>query len=122
MLYSWSSTSLHFPVKIKSDPEDEEIKRIEKKMGKSYYTIKKNIFGYEINLKINPKDEDFFTTLAKRIYSIRCAIVHSKVGYQKEFKYTPSTKNDDFLRMEIPIMRYLSEEVIINSAIKVQIW
>jgi hypothetical protein len=67
---------------------------------------------YPINL--NSKSEnDIFEKIASRIYGIRNSIVHSKRG---EKPSCIPIKHDRYLVKEIPILRFIAEEIIINSS------
>lgn len=57
--------------------------------------------------------EAFYTVVRNRIYSVRNAIVHSKEG--EKLRYEPF-KHDKELAKEIPLIRAVAEEIIINSA------
>jgi hypothetical protein len=52
--------------------------------------------------------------LAKRIYSTRNSLVHSKEGERS--KYTPF-KDDRALVKEVPLLRFISEMVIVNESV-----
>lgn len=92
------------------------IKIFETKKGEKHFSAKRLIF--DENLRLNLDEDNLISSLAKRIYTIRCAIVHSKIGHSN-VKYVPSSKNDKILMLETPLMRFLAEEVIINSSIKI---
>lgn len=94
----------------------EFIKKFEIKKGEKYFSGKKLIFGEHLKLILD--NDHFITSLANRIYTIRCAIVHSKIDHNN-VKYVPSSKNDKTLLLETPLMRFLAEEIIINSSIKI---
>jgi hypothetical protein len=51
-------------------------------------------------------------TISKRIYQTRNAIVHSKEGPKS--KYRPFV-HDKELRKEIPLLRFVAEQVVVNS-------
>lgn len=57
--------------------------------------------------------EVLYATLRDRIYSVRNAIVHSKEG--DKLRYEPF-KHDRQLAKEIPLIRGVAEEIIINSS------
>lgn len=57
--------------------------------------------------------EAFYTVVRNRIYSVRNAIVHSKEG--EKLRYEPF-KHDKELAKEVPLIRAVAEEIIINSA------
>lgn len=57
--------------------------------------------------------ESIYTTIRNRVYSVRNAIVHSKEG--EKLRYEPF-KHDKALSKEIPLIRAIAEEILINSA------
>lgn len=57
--------------------------------------------------------DGIYATIRNRIYSVRNAIVHSKEG--EKLRYEPF-KHDKELSKEIPLIRAVAEEIIINSA------
>jgi hypothetical protein len=57
--------------------------------------------------------EQVYKSLTKRIYSTRNALVHSKDG--EKSKYTPF-KDDRSLVKEVPLMRFISEMVILEES------
>jgi hypothetical protein len=59
-------------------------------------------------------DSNIYNTLAKRIYSIRNSLVHSKEGEKPIFE--PFSKHEEELRKEIPLIKLLSEQIIIKSS------
>ncbi len=61
--------------------------------------------------------EAVYATIRNRVYAVRNAIVHSKEG--ERLRYEPF-KNDKELLREIPLIRAVAEEIIINSAKKLE--
>lgn len=57
--------------------------------------------------------EGIYIIIRNRVYSVRNAIVHSKEG--EKLRYEPF-KHDKELSKEIPLIRAIAEEIIINSA------
>ena len=87
----------------------------------SYYKMSEVSFskGDTIDLK-NIPNEKIYKKLSARIYKTRNALVHSKsneVRINDRGIYRPFANNKELL-MEIPLMRYISEAIIINSASK----
>lgn len=68
---------------------------------------------------INFRDsqEAVYATIRNRVYAVRNAIVHSKEG--EKLRYEPF-KHDKELLKEIPLIRAIAEEIIINSAKKLE--
>ena len=79
-----------------------------------YYKNNKVSFssGSEVDI-CNDNDESIIKALTKRIYKTRNALVHSKDGDKS--KYTPF-KDDRILVREVPLMRFISEMVILSES------
>ncbi|WP_283217824.1 hypothetical protein [Thermococcus sibiricus] len=79
-----------------------------------YYKREKVPFsqGSTVNFTLNNAGE-VFRQLADRIYKTRNSIVHSKESGKP--RYIPF-RDDKGLLMEIPLMRFISEEIIINTS------
>tara|TARA_R110001583_G_scaffold100931_1_gene247206 strand:- start:1417 stop:2655 length:1239 start_codon:yes stop_codon:yes gene_type:complete len=62
-------------------------------------------------------DSNFYLNLTKRIYSVRCSIVHSNPDFDetKAIPFVPTAKNMDILRMEIELVLQISKMIIIGS-------
>lgn len=58
--------------------------------------------------------EGVFKTIAKRIYFTRNSLVHSKSGKNKQ-RYHPY-KDENKLKLEIPLVKAVAEAIIINSS------
>ena len=70
------------------------------------------------SISFNDAPESTFTVIRNRVYSVRNAIVHSKDG--ESSRYEPF-KHDKELSKEIPLIRAIAEEIIINSAKSIEI-
>lgn len=68
--------------------------------------------GNKVDLTLT-QDAQIFKNLASRIYETRNAIVHSKEGNKP--RYIPF-KHDKELIKEIPLLRFVAEDIIINSS------
>lgn len=68
--------------------------------------------GPEVDLQLSDSSA-VSKTLAKRIYQTRNSLVHSKEGERS--KYTPF-KDDRALVKEVPLLRFISEMVIVNDS------
>lgn len=64
-------------------------------------------------------DQNFFDSVARRIYAIRCSIVHSNPDFDesKAVPFIPTLKNLDFLRTEIELIKEIARTIISNSAV-----
>lgn len=62
-------------------------------------------------------DASFCESVARRIYSIRCSIVHSNPEFDesKAVPFHPTEKNIDFLRTEIELIKEVARTIISNS-------
>lgn len=62
-------------------------------------------------------DNNFYQTLTKRIYALRCSIVHSNPDFDdsKAIPFIASPKNMDALRIEIELLIEIARTIIIKS-------
>ncbi|MDP3066645.1 MAG: hypothetical protein Q8N08_07900 [Methanobacteriaceae archaeon] len=60
------------------------------------------------------EDAQFKKLLARRIYRIRNALIHSKEGFKD--RYVPFSEHESELRRELPLMRFTAEQVLLKSA------
>lgn len=83
-----------------------------------YYKTEQVSFASD-GVKINFADsqEAVYANIRNRIYAVRNAIVHSKEG--ERLRYEPFRHDKELLR-EIPLIRAVAEEIIINSAKKLE--
>jgi hypothetical protein len=63
------------------------------------------------------QDGNFFNDLTKRIYSVRCSIVHSNPDFDesKAVPFNPIPSNLEKLKIEIEIMAEIARKIIVNS-------
>jgi len=63
-------------------------------------------------------ESQFYDSLTRRIYSLRCSIVHSNPDFEdsKSVPFVPTGDNLEALRCEILLISEISRVVIINSA------
>jgi len=79
-----------------------------------FYRSNKVDFSGGVEVDFDSADtEQVHKSLTKRIYSTRNALVHSKDG--EKSKYTPF-KDDRSLVREVPLMRFISEMVILKES------
>jgi hypothetical protein len=87
------------------------------------YCKNENYFDYYIKNKINFADAEpikennnkiIMDTLSNRIYNVRNALIHSKEGEKR--RYVPFSENENELRKELPLIRLVAEQIIINSS------
>lgn len=80
----------------------------------AHYKINKVEFAGGMEVNLEQLDQDLlFKHLSKRIYATRNSLVHSKDGASSN--YTPF-KDDRQLVKEVPLMRFISEMVIIYKS------
>lgn len=84
-------------------------------------------FEQEVELKCSkplklPKidlknDSSFFQNLTKRIYSLRCSIVHSNPEFDdtKAIPFTPTQTNLEILKVEIELVYEIAKTIIVES-------
>lgn len=62
-------------------------------------------------------DQSFIESLGRRVYSLRCSVVHSNPDFDesKAVPFHASQQNLDFLRTENDLMREIAHKVIVNS-------
>ncbi|MDT8975712.1 hypothetical protein RQP50_05590 [Paenibacillus sp. chi10] len=68
--------------------------------------------GATINFD-SPQEKEILKKISSRIYSTRNSIVHSKEN--DKLKYTPF-KHDRYLIKEIPLVRFIAEEIILSNS------
>jgi hypothetical protein len=80
----------------------------------SYYAANKVSFakGDEVNFQSDDAQQ-VTAALSRRVYKTRNAVVHSKEGGKP--RYQPF-RHDRELAQELPLMRLIAEEIIVNSA------
>lgn len=63
-------------------------------------------------------DQVFIDSVSRRIYAMRCSIVHSNPDFDesKAVPFLPTPKNIEFLRTEIELIKEISRTIIANSA------
>ena len=77
----------------------------------AYFTMPQTIFGQSFTLDLNP--DNLASSLAKRIYHTRNALVHSKEGELPRF--IPFSGQEGVLSSEIPIMLFLAEQLVLKT-------
>jgi hypothetical protein len=75
-----------------------------------YYTIENQRYPSIIPITLQ---EDIINIITRRIYSIRCSLVHSKEA-QENSNFIPNL-NDEILDKEVPLIKFIASKVIENS-------
>ena len=78
-----------------------------------YYAAKTVAFAKGDQVDLRGDDAEVMTALSRRVYKTRNAVVHSKEGGRP--RYQPF-RHDRELAQELPLMRLIAEEIIVNSA------
>jgi hypothetical protein len=92
----------------------EFIKAYETYLGETPFTKKHVVFGEELEVKLALGHT--CGNIAKRIKTIRNALVHSSDRYERKERYIPSATAEKLIQREIPLLKYVAERVIIASA------
>jgi len=95
--------------------EDDLIEYIKNSPVESSLSKPKSCFGYQLD-KVSVEKGHVFGSVAKRIKTIRNALVHSSDRYERKERYVPGLKAYQTLRPEIPLLRFLAGAVIVGSA------
>lgn len=99
----------------------EDIQRFVESGALQEHFKKDHTLKFSKDLKINgikfDSEQSFCESLTKRIYSIRCSIVHSNPDFDesKAVPFSPTPANIDFLRREIELMKEVARTIIVNS-------
>lgn len=81
---------------------------------KNYYTEKTSNKLSEKGLRLTEK-LGILSDVASRVYDIRCRIVHNKAS-ETHKKILPITKEADYLRLEIELLKFISQKAIISNS------
>lgn len=72
--------------------------------------------GKEQYQAINIESEQVLAYCAKRIKIVRNALVHSSDRHERQERFIPTRQNKQLLEKEIPLVKFLAEQIIIASA------
>jgi hypothetical protein len=86
------------------------ITNFEAEEGK-WFTDGASLFGETVPIQLTA--DQFSSSLAKRIYHLRCLLVHNKEA--EKSRYLPFSADDDLIRRELPLLLFLAEKLIISS-------
>lgn len=76
-----------------------------------WFTDKKPLFGEAVPISLSP--DQLASSLSKRIYHLRCLLVHNKEA--ESSRYLPFSQDDDDIRRDLPLMVFLAEKLIVAS-------
>ena len=82
----------------------------------AYLRTERDVFAERV--KVDVSDDQLFASIANRIYHIRNALVHNKEGELSRF--IPFSGQEAILYREIPLLIYLSEQIIIKTGKDIQ--
>jgi hypothetical protein len=83
-------------------------------LGEKMYTKKRVLFGEEI--EVRPVEGHVIANVASTVKAIRNAVVHSSDRYERQQRYIPNRAAHKSLSREIPLMRFLAEQVVLGTA------
>jgi len=92
----------------------EFIKSYEAHLGDNRFTKKRKLFGEESEIRLN--EGHVISNVAARIKSVRNSLVHSSDRYKRQDIFVPTTQNESIIQLELPIVKYLAERVVIGSS------
>jgi hypothetical protein len=100
---------------VEEDEIIEFMQKYEEHLKLKLYTERSSCFGYDLE-KMTPRAGHVFGPVAKRIKTIRNALVHSSDRYERKERYVPGEEASRMLVRELPLLRYLAEKVIVATA------
>lgn len=101
---------------VESDELVDFIEDYEIYLGEKHYTKRRQMFGQDMP-EVRFEEQHLWGNIAKRIKVIRNAIVHSSDRHERSERYVPlTTRAEDAIMKEIPLMKFLAERVVIATA------
>lgn len=92
----------------------EFIEAYEKHLGRNLYTKRRDVFGE--NVQVSLSRGHVLGNIATTIKAIRNALVHSSDRYERSPRHIPFSESTKIVKLEIPLIKFLAEKVIIASA------
>lgn len=98
------------------DPDDviEFIQAYQDYLGDELYTRRRRVFGEDVQVRLDP--DTVLETVARTVIALRQAMVYSPDRFSRTARSVPFDQLTDFVRLEIPLLKFLAERVIIGSA------
>jgi hypothetical protein len=90
------------------------VMRYEDHLGERWYTKKRERFGVEAEIKAQLGHVT--GNVAKIVRTVRNALVHSSDRFERTGRHMPFSESSDLVLREVPLVKYLAEQVIIASA------
>ncbi|MBO6183542.1 MAG: hypothetical protein J6O88_02480 [Chryseobacterium sp.] len=101
---------------VNEDELIEFIKEYEILINDNIYTKKKVIFGNEIS-GTNLQPGHVFGPISKHIKTVRNGLVHSSDRHERKDRFIPYSKSSmDTVKIQIPVLKFLAEKIIISTA------
>lgn len=89
------------------------IQSYERHIGSDWFTKKRKLFGEETQIVLNAGH--IIGNISKRVKAVRNALVHSSDRHKRQQMFVPTAENEELVRNEIPLVKFLAERVIISS-------
>lgn len=89
------------------------IETYEKYLGEPLFTKKRQLFGDETEIKL--ATNHVIGNTASRVKKVRNALVHSSDRHERQDVFVPTSANEEIVRKELPLVRYLAERVIVGT-------
>ena len=98
------------------DPNDviEFIRAYQDYLGDELYTRRRRVFGEDVQVRLDP--ETVLEMVARTVMALRQAMVYSPDRFSRTARSVSFDQLTDFVRLEIPLLKFLAERVIIGSA------
>ena len=94
------------------------IKEFHANINYDYYTRRINLFGEAVHIQL--KRGHVWGEIAKRIYAIRNAIVHSSEKYSRDERFIPFSEYREIVQRELPLIRFLAEQIILATSKRIK--
>ncbi len=94
------------------------IKEFHADINYKYYTQRINLFGEDVHIQL--KRGHVWGEIAKRIYAIRNAIVHSSEKYSRDERFIPFSEYREIVQRELPLIRFLAEQIILATSKRIK--
>ncbi|MBA3312688.1 MAG: hypothetical protein H0T47_05260 [Planctomycetaceae bacterium] len=82
--------------------------------GSAYYTKERVRFGQSLRVLLDK--QHIYGNVALIVKNMRNSLVHSSDHRERQERFVPFGDHDELIEMEIPLVRFLAEKVILGSA------
>jgi hypothetical protein len=90
------------------------IRQYEAYLGDDMYTRRRRVFGEDVQVKLSA--DSVMEQVARTVMAIRQTLVFSPDRFSRTARNITFEQLTDTVRLEIPLMKFLAERVIIGSA------